>query len=35
MDIKKECPTPEVFEEVYTALHRAGEKLFGLGNFAI
>ena len=25
----------EVFEEAYTALHRAGEKLFGIGNFAI
>ena len=35
MDIKKECRTSEVFEEAYTALHRAGEKLFGLGNFAI
>ena len=35
MDIKKECRTSEVFEEAYTALHRAGEKLFDLGNFAI
>ena len=35
MDIKKECRTTEVFEKTYTALHRAGEKLFGLGNFAI
>ena len=35
MDIKKEYPTPEVFEEAYTALHSAGEKLFGVGNFAI
>lgn len=35
MDIKKEYRTSEVFEEAYTALHSTGEKLFGLGNFAI
>ena len=35
MDIKKEYRNPEIFEEAYKALHRAGKKLFGLGNFAI
>lgn len=35
MDIKSDCRTPAVFEESYVALHRAGEKLFGLGNFAV
>ena len=35
MDIKRELRNPAVFEEAYAALHRAGERLFGLGNFAI
>ncbi len=35
MDIKKECRVPKVFEEAYVALHKSGERLFGIGNFAI
>lgn len=35
MDIKKEFRVSDVFEKSYGALHMAGEKLFGRGNFAI
>lgn len=35
LDIKDECRTPKFFEESQIALRKAGEKLFGRGNFAI
>ena len=35
MDIKKECRVPKVFEEAAVALRKAGELLFGKGNYAI
>ena len=35
MDIKKECRVPKVFEEAAVALRKAGEILFGKGNYAI
>lgn len=35
MDIKEEYRLPEHFEGCCNALHRAGENLFGIGNFVI
>lgn len=35
LDIKEDCRIPKVFEEAFVALYKAGENLFGRGNFAI
>ncbi len=35
LDIKPEYRDASVFDEFYSMLHKTGEKLFGLGNFAI